>query len=176
MGSALVLAAAPAKAEWHSYFIKEGVAFSFVAPGDMKAEKLMYKSAVGGERKAVVFGSLEDNVEYKITIVDFAGSTGDEAALIKEATTASQDRTKVLMDEDARVEASYGRKLTVDLPNNGGRSSSAIFFKDNHLIQLKATVLPGGDLRTSDIGRFVDSLAFYETRADEGATELKLTD
>jgi hypothetical protein len=173
-GAALVLAFGPAQAAWHGYFVKEGVGFSFTAPGDLKAQKIKYKSAMAGERDAVVFGSVEDNVEYKITIVDFGGRSSDEAALIKEATTASQDKTKVLMDEDARVESSYGRKLTVDLPNNTGRAMSAIFFKDNHLVQLQATVLPGGDLLSADMGRFVDSLAFYETRKDEGAIELKL--
>ena len=104
-----------------------------------------------------------------------SGRASEECALIKEATAASQDRTKVLMDEDARVESSYGRKLAVALPNNGGRSMSAIFFKDNHLIELRATV-PGGDHLSSDLGRFGESLTFYETRSDEGATELKLTD
>jgi hypothetical protein len=176
LGTALAFAVQPAEAAWHSYFLKEGVGFSFAAPGEIKGEKTTYKSAIAGERNAVVFGSIEDNVEYKITVVDFTGRASDESALIKEATAVSQDRTKVLMDEDARVESSYGRKLSVDLPNNSGRSMSAIFFKDNHLIQLRATVLPGGDYLSSDIGRFVDSLAFYETRSDEGATELKLTD
>ena len=175
LGTALVLATAPAEGAWHGYFVKQAVSFSFTAPGEMKAEKATYTSALAGQRNAVVFGSVEDSVEYKITVVDFTGRASDEPALIKEATAASQDRTKVLMDEDARVESSYGRKLTVDLPNNAGRSMSAIFFKDNHLIQLQATVLPGGDYQSSDMGRFVDSLAFYETRAEEGATELKLT-
>ena len=43
-----------------------------------------------------------------------------------------------------------------------------------HLIQLQAIVRPGGDFLSSDMGRFVDSLAFSETRSDEGAIELKL--
>jgi hypothetical protein len=68
-----------------------------------------------------------------ITVVDFAGRASEESVLIKEATAASQERTKVLMDEDTGVDSSYGRKLTVDLPNNSERSMSAIFFKDNHL-------------------------------------------
>jgi hypothetical protein len=53
---------------------------------------------------------------------------------------------------------------------------AAIYFKDNHLVQLQATVLPGGDLQSANMGRFVDSLAFYDTRAAEGAIELKLPD
>ena len=174
LGTALALTITPAEAAWHGYFNKQGVAFSFTAPGELKAEKSTYHSAMAGEHASVVFRSVEENVEFKVTVVDFAGRASDEAALIKEATAAYQDKTKVLLDTDARVEATYGRKLTVDLPNNGGRSTSAIFFKDNHLIQLQATVLQGGEMQSPDLGRFVDSLAFHESYISDGATELKL--
>ena len=174
LATALALAVMPAQAAWHGYYNKQGVAFSFAAPGQLKAEKSTYHSAMAGERNSVVFTSVEDNVEFKITVVDIPGRASDEAALIKEASAAYQDRAKVLLDEDARIESSYGRKLTVDLPNNGGRSMSAIYFKDNHLIQLQATVLPGGDIQSAYMGRFVDSLSFYESYTADGATELKL--
>src|ERR1700680_1111944 len=78
LGTALAFAVQPAEAAWHSYFIQEGVGFSFTAPGEIQAEKTTYKSAIAGERNAVVFGSVEDNVEYKITVVDFAGPASDE--------------------------------------------------------------------------------------------------
>lgn len=177
LATALALAATPADAAWHGYFNKQGVAFSFAAPGELKGEKSTYHSAIAGERNSVVFTSVEDNVEFKITIVDFPGHASDEAALLKEASAAYQNQAKVLLDEeDARIESTYGRKVTVDLPNNGGRSMSAIYFKDNHLIQLQATVLPGGDSDSAYMGRFVDSLSFYESYIADGATELKLPD
>jgi hypothetical protein len=176
LATTLVFAEAPAEAAWHGYYIKEGVGLSFTAPGELKSEKATYNSEMAGQRDAVVFKSVEDNVEFKVTVVDFAGHASDDSALIKEASAAYQDQTKVLADADARVESSYGRKLTVDLPNSGGRSMGAIFFKDNHLVLLQATILPGGDYQSSDMGRFVDSLAFYDTRIDEGTTELKRPD
>lgn len=171
-GTALALAITPAEAAWNTYFSKAGLEFSFNAPAALKAEKATYDSRMAGSHDSVVFRAVEDNVEFKITVVDFTGRASDESALIKEASDGFLARTNVLLDTEARVEASYGRKLTVDLPNNGGRSMSAIFFKDNHLIQLQATALPGGDQQTPDMSRFVDSLAFYQT---EGATELELT-
>lgn len=174
LATALVLAITPAQAAWHGYYNKQGVAFSFAAPGELKGEKSTYHSAIAGERGSLVFTSVEDNVEFKITVVDFPGRASDEAALIKEASSAYQDKARVLLDEDARIESSYGRKVTVDLPNNGGRSMTAIYFKDNHLIQLQATVLPGGDSDSAYMGRFVDSLAFYDSYIADGATELKL--
>ncbi len=156
LGAALALAVSPADAAWHGWFNKAGVAFSFSAPGEMKAEKSTYHSAIAGDRNSLVFSSIEENVEFKITVVDFAGRAKDEDALIKEASATYRDKSKVLLDTDARVEASYGRKLTVDLPNEGGRSMTAIFFKDNHLIQLQATVLQGGDSQSAGMGRFVE--------------------
>ena len=174
MATALALAITPAEAAWHGYYNKQGVAFSFAAPGELKGEKSTYHSAIAGERSALIFRSIEDNVEFKITVVDIPGRSNDEPAIIKEASTTYQDKAKVLLDEDARIESSYGRKVTIDLPNNGGRSMSAIYFKDNHLIQLQATVLPGGDTNSGSLSRFVDSLAFYESYTADGASELKL--
>jgi len=174
LAMALALAITPAQAAWQGYYNKQGVAFSFAAPGELKGEKSTYHSGIAGDRNSLVFTSVEDNVEFKITVVDLPGRASDEAALIKEASAAYQDKAKVLLDEDARIESSYGRKVTVDLPNNGGRSMSAIYFKDNHLIQLQATVLSGGDANSANLARFVDSLSFYESYTAEGASELKL--
>lgn len=174
--AALALAITPAEAAWQSYFSKGPVGFSFDVPGELKSEKTTYNSAMVGQRDAVVFKSVEDNVEFTVTVVNFTGRASDESALIKEATAAYLEKMTVVADDDARVDSSYGRKVTVDLPDTGGRSSSAIFFKDGYLIQLQATVLPGGNNRSFQMGRFVDSLAFNATRADEGAIELKLTD
>ena len=177
LGAALLaLAISPAEAAWQSYYTKEPVRFSFDVPGELKSEKATYNSAMVGQRDAIVFKSAEDSVEFTVTVVNFTGRTNDESALIKEATATYLDKMTVLADDDARVDSSYGRKVTVDLPDNGGRSMTAIFFKDNYLIRLQANVLPGGNPRSYHMGRFVDSLAFNANRADEGAIELKLAE
>jgi hypothetical protein len=173
VGALLAVMILPAEAAWNSYVNRE-VGFSFLAPGEMKTEKGSYRSAMAGQRDAVVFRSVEENVEFKVTVVDFAARTGDEAALIKEATATFLNNNKVLSDEDARIESDYGRKLTIDFANNGGRSMAAIYFKQGHLIQLQVTVPPNGDYLTPDLGRFVDSLAFGAGYEESSATELKL--
>ena len=66
------------------------------------------------------------------------------------------------------------RKITIDFPNNGGRSMAAVYFKQGHLIQLQVTVSPNGDVLTPDLGRFVDSLAFGAGYEESGAIQLKL--
>ena len=90
-----------------------------------------------------------------------------------------QDGKKVLMDTFGRVEpgkdAIYGRKITIELPKNGGRTTAAFYFNKGKLISLEATVLPAnGDYASPDPGRFIDSIAFVLSRAQEGSTELKL--
>lgn len=172
-GTVLAVTVLPAEAAWNSYINRE-VGFSFLAPGNMKAEKATYRSAMAGQRDAVVFRTVEDDVEFKVTVVDFAARTADEAALIKEATATLLNNNKILSDEDARIESDYGRKVTIDLPNNGGRSMAAVYFKQGHLIELQVTVLPNGDVLTPDLGRFVDSLAFGSGYEESGAKELKL--
>ena len=173
VGAVLAVTMLPAEAAWNSYLNRE-VGFSFLAPGNMKTEKGTYSSAMAGQRDAVVFRTVEDEVEFKVTVVEFAARTSDEAALIKEATATLLTNNKVLSDEDARIESDYGRKITIDFPNNGGRSMAAVYFKQGHLIQLQVTVPPNGDVLTPDLGRFVDSLAFGAGYEESRATELKL--
>jgi len=174
IATALLVGMLPAQAAWQSYINRE-VGFSFIAPGEVKAEKTAYKSAVAGERAATRFQSIEDNIQYRVTVVDFTARANEGDAFIKEAASAMVDSKKVLADTDARVDSSYGRKMTVDLSDNGGRSMSGIYFKEGHLIHLEVTVLPAnGDYETPDMGRFVDSVAFLEGRAEADATELKL--
>ena len=175
-GIVLTLTAVPACAAWHSYFNK-ALEFSFLAPGELKTEKGTYKGTLAGERNATVFSSTEDNIEYRVTVVDFGGRTSEETSLLDEAAAAYRAGKTVLSDESARVDSYYGRKMSADLPNNGGRSATAIYFKAGKLIQLEATVLPAnGDYGTPDMGRFVESLAFLASRVDEGATELTLAE
>ena len=137
LGATLALTAVPAAAAWHGYVSRE-VGFSFTAPGDVKTEKASYTAQ--GARDAGMFRSLDNNIEYKVTVVNFTGSGKSEQDLIKEAETKFLAGRKVLSDVEARVDQSYGRKATVELPNNGGRSMAAFYYKGNHLIQLEVTV------------------------------------
>jgi hypothetical protein len=174
VGIVLALSVFPAAAAWHGYVNAEA-GFSFTAPGDVKVEKAAYTSTLEGPRTATIFRSVDDNVEYKVTVVNFFGRKNDDAAIIKEASAQFLANKKVLADSEARVESSYGRKMTVDLPNNGGRTMGAIYFSQGYLIELQVTVLPAnGDYGSPEMGRFVDSIAFGAGRAEADATGLKL--
>jgi hypothetical protein len=108
-----------------------------------------------------------------VTVIDFTSRASEGMALLEEASSMFKNNKKVLFDRDERVEGHFDRKISVDIPDNGGRSTSAFVFNNGHLIQLQGTVLPAnGDYRTPELGRFIDSLAF--DRAEPGASELAL--
>ena len=172
--AALTFTTEPSEAAWNGYFNKT-VEFSFFAPGELKTERGTYSGALAGQRNTTVFQSEEDNIQYRVTVVDFTASPNDEAALLAEAVTGFQAGRKVLADASLGVDRVTGRKISVDLPDGAGRSMGAFYFKNGHLIQLQVTVLAAnGDYETPDTGRFIDSLAFLPSRINPGAIELTL--
>jgi len=76
VGAALALTVAPADAAWKSY-ISRTMGFSFEAPGELKTEKGAYEAALAGKRDAVVYRAVDDNIEYKVTVVHFKDRVGD---------------------------------------------------------------------------------------------------
>lgn len=176
-GISISLAAAPAQAAWHSYVSKQ-LGFSFEMPGEVKAQVGDSRFEIAGPRQTVVYRSVDDNIEYKVTVVNFPQAPMDGADLLGERAYAFQNNKKVLMDTFGRVEpgkeAIYGRKITVDLGAKG-RSLGAFYFTKGRLYVMEATVLPAnGDYATPDAGRFIDSVTFNLARADKSATELKV--
>lgn len=167
---ATVLSAAAA---WNSY-ISHPLGFSFEAPGALKTAKTSYEAPVAGKRDAMTFTASEDGIEYKVTVVDMTPVANKAASLLGEATYRFQDGKTLKMDAFGRVDRQFGRKLTIDLPNNGGRSTAAFYFINGRLIELQATAQPGGDYDSPDMGRFIDSVAFFTVRARPEASELTL--
>jgi hypothetical protein len=176
-GAALATTAMPAHAAWKSY-INRDLGFSFMAPGDVKASVGTFRGAIAGPRQTFVYRSVDNNIEYKVTVMSFVQAQADGATLLGEREYMFQDGKKVLVDAFARVEpgkdAVYGRKMVVDLPDKKGRSSAAFYFTKGKLFAFEATVLPAnGDLSSPDPGRFIDSIAFVLSRTEPGAVELK---
>ena len=172
--AALMAAVAPASAAWHGY-ISHPLGFAFAAPGEMKIEKGTYQAAVGGKHDQIVYKFVDDNIEYKAIVTDVTSQANQSATLLGEAEYIFQDRKKLLMDSFGRVDGHYGRKLTIDLPNNGGRTTAAFYFVNGRIVSLQATVLPAnGDFGSPEMGRFVDSITFYTVRAANDAIELPM--
>jgi hypothetical protein len=163
---------APATAAWRGY-ISHPLGFAFAAPGELKVEKGTYRGAVAGQHDTLVYRFVDDNIEYKAVVIDMGDKATDAATLLGEAEYNFQDGKKVLMDTFGRVDRQFGRKLTIDLPNNAGRASAAFYFINGRIVSLQATVLPAnGDYDTPEMGRFVDSITFFTVRAEDDAIEL----
>jgi hypothetical protein len=172
MGAALAVMTAPAQAAWKSY-ISHPLGFAFAAPGELKVETGSYRGAVAGPHDTVIYRFMDDNIEYKAVVIDMRDKANDSATLLGEAEYIFQEDKKVLMDAFGRVDRQYGRKLTIDLPNNAGRATAAFYFINGRIISLQATVLPAnGDYDTPETGRFIDSISFYTVRAPDDAIEL----
>jgi hypothetical protein len=169
---ALAAMTAPATAAWRSY-ISHPLGFAFAAPGELKVEKGTYRGAVAGPREALVYHFAEDNIEYRVIVVDMNDKANDAATLLGEAEYIFQEDKKVLMDAFGRVDRQYGRRLTIELPQNAGRTTAAFYFINGRIVSLQATVLPeNGDFDTPEMGRFVDSLTFFPFLAADDAIEL----
>ncbi len=176
-GAALMMTAMPAQAAWKSY-INRQLGFSFMAPGEVKTDVGNFRGAIAGPRQTIVYRSVEDNIEYKVTVMSFLQAQAEGATLLGERQYMFQDRKMVLMDTFSRVgsgrDAVYGRKIVVDLPDNKGRTTGAFYFTKGRLISVEATVLPAkGSFASPDPDRFIDSIAFVLSHTEPGAFELE---
>lgn len=176
--TSLAIMTAPAQAAWHSY-VSHQLGISFEAPGEVKSSIGLERGEIAGPRETTLFRSVDDNIDYRVIVMNFPQAQSDGADLLGEQAYNFSNNKKVLMDTFGRVEpgkeAIYGRKITIDLPNNGGRALAAFYFTKGKLYILRATVLPAnGDYATPDAGRFIDSITFNLDRADKSSTELKL--
>src|SRR5262249_22606774 len=137
-----------------------------------------FRGAIAGPRQSIVYRSVEDNIEYKVTVMSFVQAQAEGATLLGERQYMFQDRKKVLADTFSRIasgmDAVYGRKIVVDLPDNKGRTTGAFYFTKVRLFTLEATVLPGkGNVASPDPDRFIGSIAFILSHAQPGAVELE---
>jgi hypothetical protein len=172
LAGALAATTVSAQAVWRGY-ISHPLGFAFAAPGDVRMEKGTYRSEVAGARDTRVYKFAADGIEYRAIVIDMTDKSNDAATLLGEAEFIFQDKKKVLMDTFANVDRHLGRKLTIDLPNNGGRTTAGFYFVDGRIVTLQATVLPSnGDYGSPEMGRFVDSITFNTVRAAEDAIEL----
>jgi hypothetical protein len=175
-GAALTLAVAPAEAAWKSYINRE-LGFSFRAPGEIKSDIGTFRGAVAGPRETIIYKSMDNNIEYKVTVMSFLQAQAEGATILGEREYMFQEGKKVLADTFGRVEpgkdAVYGRKIIAELPDHKGRTTAAFYFTKGKLIMLEATVLPAnGDFGSPDPALFVDSIAFVLSRTEPDAIEL----
>jgi hypothetical protein len=176
-GAVFVMTAVQAQAAWKSY-INRQIGFSFMAPGDVETIVGNFRGGIAGPRQTIVYRSVEDNVEYKVTVMSFLQAQAEGATLLGERQYMFQDRKTVLTDTFSRVgsgkDAVYGRKIVVDLPDSKGRATGAFYFTKGRLIALEATVLSAkGNSASPNPDRFIGSIAFVVAHTEPSAVELE---
>jgi hypothetical protein len=175
-GAVLAVSTAHADSVWKAYIASDH-GFSFMAPGEIKAALGTYRGGIAGPRQTIVYRSVDNNIEYRVTVMSFLQAQAEGASILGEREFNFQDKKKVLMDTFGRVESGkdtvYGRKIVVDQPDNKGRTTGAFYFTKGKMISLEATVLPAnGNYDSPDPARFIDSIVFVLSRADKNAVVL----
>src|SRR5262245_18473051 len=66
----VTMAAVPGHAQWKSYVNKQ-LGFSFMAPGEVKASVGNSRGQIAGPRQTILYRSVADNIEYKVTVMSF---------------------------------------------------------------------------------------------------------
>jgi hypothetical protein len=162
-----------AAAEWREYrYEADDLAMLKEWPGEPVRETIEYTTPVVGTASAAELSYEEDNIVYRMTVVMLPGMTDRGASILGECEAMAEAEGTPLANMTARVEpgssATYGRLISVNLANNGGRAQTACFFTKERLYKIEAIILPEhGQPNSSQAIRFTNSLSFNIDREYE---------
>ena len=180
--AALMVSAVPAQAAW-GYYACPSDNFATQFPDVPKMETIKFTMPRHGEAKSArSYATTVDNMIFKMVVADYSDRVAFGASILEEAIfqhTEADDHGlrngKMLGNDTARIEpvvrgATYGRRITMDYPNGGGRNLTNFYFRDGKLYEQSVTILPAnGDYASPYGSRFVESLLFNLTRMDQEA-------
>jgi len=119
-----------------------------------------YRTTAGLDVPAQHFIARQDHVTYTLTRADLSGTVLEKDAAIADAVKGFGQLGQVLVDVEARINAEYGRELSL-ANKDGSRSVVAIFYFDNHLYVLHGHAeAPDPKAATAHLIRFQQSLNF----------------
>jgi hypothetical protein len=158
LACAVLLSAAPARA-WDIYTFPEAK-FAAQFPAQPRVVQAKYRTTEGLEVPAQRYWIQDGNVAYSVTLADFSGTALEKDAAIADGVKAFGLQGEVLVDVEARINAEYGRELSVNR-KDGGHDIVAIFFFDDHLYVLNGRAgAPDPAAATANLIRFQQSLNF----------------
>jgi len=163
--SGLVISGAAHAQEWRTYtYPGPGVAIQFPAVPDIQTTQV--KNASGLTLPTTQYVVRQESVQYTLSVVNYSRTNADGLGIIAETVRSFSAKGKVSSNIGARINASYGRELTVT-DSDGSRSDIALFFVDNHLYTAVGRALPPNPLaRAADTARFQQSLQFPDDDGD----------
>jgi hypothetical protein len=161
----LVMSSAAHAQQWRTYtYPDSGVAIQF--PGVPEMQTSRFKNAAGVTLPVTQYAVRLDGVQYTLTVVNYSSTNADSLGLIAETARSFSAKGKVIANTRARINRSWGRKLTV-AESDGSRCDAAIFFVDNHLYTAVGQALPSNRTdRSADTVRFQQSLQFPDDDGD----------
>jgi hypothetical protein len=154
----------PARAAWEEHTYHDlGIAKEF--PNPPARTTGTYTAPVAGTAPATILSVSQDNIDYKMTVVDLPTKQEFGAAIMGECTHFAEQEGEVLANMTNRVEpgarAVYGRLVSVNLRNNAGRRQTACLYTKGKLYKIEATVHPEhGQPNSSQAIRFTNSMSF----------------
>ena len=160
--AALVASAPTAALSWQEYAYPD-YAFALAFPADPQIETTTHQVAEGRSVPARVYSHRQNNVVFKMTVADLAGTNLDEKAVIDHAIKTLSASGKVEVNIPQRIYRVYGRALTIH-GADGSHSMAMVFDYKGRLYQIEAKALPGGSAADTeiDIIRFQQSLTFTD--------------
>jgi hypothetical protein len=158
LACAVLVAASPAFA-WDIFTFPEAK-FAAQFPSQPQVGAATWRTNGGLEVPAQRYATQSGNVAYSVLLADFSGTALEKDAAIADGVKVFGAEGEVLVDVEARINAEYGRELSVKR-KDGGHDIVAIFFFDNHLYVLNGRAAPPNPTAaTANLIRFQQSLNF----------------
>jgi hypothetical protein len=164
--AAAMLVSLPASAAQWEEVIYEDLGIAKEWPNPPTREAGEYNSAIIGTVPSTEFATEDDNIAFHMTVAETQDHVDRAASILGECVANAERLGTPLANMTNRVEggadAIYGRLVSVDLANNGGRRQTACLFNaTGRLYIVSATVLPEhGQPNSSMVIRFTNSLSF----------------
>ena len=151
--TAMLVSAMPAQAGW-GYFACPSDNFASQFPDTPKMESIEFAMPRHGKAlSARTYTTTVDDIVYKMLVADYSDRAMDGASILEEALfqhTEADDHGlrngKMIGNDTARIEpvvrgATYGRRITMDMPG-GGRNLTTFYFRDGKLYEQSVVVSP----------------------------------
>jgi len=158
----LVLGIGPASAWEEDIYLDRGVAMQFPVRRQMTIG--VHGSGVVMGWRSATYAARDDNVDYKLTVIELGNRTDAATSLLNEVFYFVMREGEVLFTDFTRVyqdeRSVYGTTLVVDRMD-GSRIRTSVFYSKGRLYRADAIVLPArGDKDMTTPSRFDQTIRF----------------
>jgi len=162
MTAALLIMASSAQAAWQVYIFRDQ-GFSIESPVPLVKGTGAYRGAVAGRHATIAYTGELENIQYKVSIVDFSNRAPEAVNLYLEMEFLTSLAGKVLANESVGIEPGkdrrYGRQLVVET-KEGALVRTVLMYNQGKIYAVEATIPPSGNKDSFSPARFVESILF----------------